>query len=279
MAANVGFIGLGSMGKPMAINVVKGGFDLMVYDLQQEPLRELASLGAKTARSVREVAEHGEVIEIVVLDDAQVEAVMFGKEGLIAAARPGTVVAIHSTVHPKTIKKVAEAAKAKNIGVIDAEVSGGERGAKARTLSFMVGGDSELLEQCRPVFAASGNKIFHMGELGMGSLTKLAHQIIAVGTMMAVAEGMMFAEKVGLDPKAVEELVHVSDARSYMADSWWSYFRLKNKGAVRTLQKCLVPAIDLAEELGMSLPMTALAQQLVPLRITGEDILSQRSKE
>jgi 3-hydroxyisobutyrate dehydrogenase-like beta-hydroxyacid dehydrogenase len=267
----VGFIGLGALGKLIAINEAKAEFDLMVYDLREEPMRELAALGAKVARSARELAEHGDIIQIVVQTDQQVEAVMFGEEGVLAGARPGSVIAIHSTVHPNTIRKVAAAARAKDVGLIDAEVSGGNRGAEARTMSFMVGGDEACLEQCRPVFTASGTNIFHMGPLGSGATTKLVHQIIAIGTMMSVAEGMLLAQAAGLDPHAVEQVVRVSDARSHMADSWWDFFRLKPLHTVTVLQKCLVPALELAQELGVSLPATALAQQLIPLRITGAE--------
>ncbi len=130
MATKVGFIGLGNIGKPMAINVAKAGFDLMVYDLREEPLKELAGLGAKVASSAREVGEHGEIVELVVVDDAQVETLTLGEGGVLSGAKPDTVIAIHSTVHPKTVRKIAELARTRGVGVIDAEVSGGERGAQ-----------------------------------------------------------------------------------------------------------------------------------------------------
>src|SRR5712691_5394502 len=103
MATRVGFIGLGNMGKPMAINLAKAGFDLMVYDLRPEPMQELAALGAKTARSTQEIGAHGEIVELVVVDDAQVEAVTFEEGGVLGSAKSGTIIAIHSTVHPRTV--------------------------------------------------------------------------------------------------------------------------------------------------------------------------------
>src|SRR5438445_12076147 len=120
MATRVGFIGLGNMGKPMAINVARAGFDLMVYDLRAEPMPELTALGAKAARSADEIGAHGEIIELVVVDDAQVEAALLGEGGALSGARPGTIIAIHSTVHPRTIRKLADIVKAKGVTLIDA---------------------------------------------------------------------------------------------------------------------------------------------------------------
>src|SRR2546428_5912284 len=120
MIRKVGFIGLGTMGKPMAINIGKAGFDLMVYDIREEPLRELSRLGGKIARSAKEVGEHGEIVEIAVLDDAQVEAVLFGEAGVLKGAKPGTVVAVHSTVLPKTLRGINKNASAKKNNLRDA---------------------------------------------------------------------------------------------------------------------------------------------------------------
>jgi 3-hydroxyisobutyrate dehydrogenase-like beta-hydroxyacid dehydrogenase len=175
MVVRVGFIGLGNIGKPMAINVAKAGFDLMVYDLRPEPLQELTETGAKVARSAQEIGAHGDIIELVVVDDAQVEAVTLGEGGVLNGAKPGSVIAVHSTVHPKTIRKLAELAKTKGVSVIDAEVSGGESGAYAKTLCYMVGGDKAAFEKCRPVFATQARTFFTSGtselERPLSSLT------------------------------------------------------------------------------------------------------------
>jgi 3-hydroxyisobutyrate dehydrogenase-like beta-hydroxyacid dehydrogenase len=267
MATKVGLVGLGHMGKELAINEVKAGFDLMVYDLREEPLRELAAMGARVADSAQEIGEHGQVIQVVVLDDAQTETVMAGEKGILSGAKPGSTVMIHSTIHPKTITKLAERAKPKGIGVIDAEMSGGADGIRSHTLSFMVGGEKGLLDKCRPVLSASGNKIFHMGALGNGAITKLAHQVICVGTLVAVAEGMRFGEKAGLDPKDLATVVNASDARSLMAERWLERFSEVDNSIVEVFYKCLIPAIDLAHEMGISLPLTGIVQQLVPLRV------------
>ncbi|MGE0682982.1 MAG: NAD(P)-dependent oxidoreductase [Candidatus Binatia bacterium] len=269
MATRVGFIGLGNIGKPMAINVAKAGFDLMVYDLREEPCKELAAAGAKVARSAQEIGAHGEIIELVVVDDAQVEAAILGEGGVLNGARPGSVIAIHSTVHPKTIRKVAELAKAKGVGVIDAEVSGGERGAYAKTLCYMVGGDKALFDKCQPVFATSGAHIFHLGELGSGAVAKLAHNLIVYVNMLAASEGMRLAETFGLDLKAMQEVVHAGAAQSRVADNWTQQRKMKDtyttgpQGLMQLMHKDLRLALELGHDLGLGLPGAALAQQLL----------------
>jgi 3-hydroxyisobutyrate dehydrogenase-like beta-hydroxyacid dehydrogenase len=269
MATKVGFIGLGNIGKPMAINVAKAGFDLMVYDLREEPLGELAGLGAKVARSAREVGEHGEIVELVVVDDAQVEAVTLGEGGVLSGAKPGTVIAIHSTVHPKTVRKVAELARTRGVGIIDAEVSGGERGARAQTLCYMVGGDKALFDKCRPVFATSGANIFHLGELGMGATAKLAHNLIVYVNMLAASEGILLGEKAGLDPEALQEVVRAGAGQSRVADNWSQQRRFRDtyttgpQGLMQLIHKDLRLALELGHDLGLSLPGAALTQQLI----------------
>jgi 3-hydroxyisobutyrate dehydrogenase-like beta-hydroxyacid dehydrogenase len=203
MTAPVGFIGLGNIGKPMAINLAKAGFDLMVYDLRPEPMRELTALGAKAAGSADEIGAHGEIIEVVVVDDAQVEAALLGEGGVFSGAKRGSIIAIHSTVHPRTVRKLAEQAAAKGLTLIDAEVSGGERGAIAKSLCYMVGGDKAAFEKCRPIFATSGANIFHLGDLGAGAITKLAHNLIVYVNMLAASEGMRLAQKAGVDLKSI----------------------------------------------------------------------------
>jgi 6-phosphogluconate dehydrogenase (decarboxylating) len=136
MAKRVGFIALGHISKPMAINIAKGGFDLMVYDLRDEPMRELSASGARAARSADEVGAHVEIIEVVVVDDTQVEAALLGEGGVFSGAKRGSIIAIYSTVYPRTVRKLAEPAGAKDSTVIDAEVSGGERGAIAKSLCY-----------------------------------------------------------------------------------------------------------------------------------------------
>jgi len=251
----------------MATNVVNAGFDLMVYDLREEPLKELAGLGARVAQSPKEIGQHAEVVEIAVVDDAQVEEVVLKEgNGVLAAARPGSVIAIHSTIHPDTARKIAPVARAKGMDVMDAQMSGGERGAKARSLCFMVGGRKESFEKCRPVLNASGPKVFHMGDVGTGSMTKLAQQTIVLINMLSAHEGMLLAEKAGIQLEAFQELVRVSSGQSTIADNWLRFQEDQNVDPSHRRElfyKGVGPALELAHELGAPLPGLALARQLL----------------
>ena len=277
MTTRVGFIGLGNMGKHMAINIAKAGFDLMVYDLRPEPMRELTALGAKAARSADEIGAHGEIIEVVVVDDRQVEAALLGEGGALSAAKRGSIIVIHSTVHPRTVRKLAEQAAAKGVTLIDAEVSGGERGAIAKTLCYIVGGDKAAFERCRPIFATSGANIFHLGALGSGAITKLAHNLIVYVNMLAASEGMRLAEKAGVDLKSMEQVVHAGAGQSRVADHWSQQRKLKDsytsgpRGLMELMHKDLRLALELGHDLGLSLPGAALTQQMLQRVLEIED--------
>jgi len=276
MASNIGFIGLGTLGKPIAANIARAGFDLTVYDLREEPCKELALLGAKAVGSAREVAEHSDIIEIVVVDDDQAEQVVAGEQGVIHGARPGSIVAVHSTILPVTVRKIAARCSANGVGVIDAPVSGGQKGAEDRQLCYMVGGEVEVLEKCRPVFATSASHIFHLGELGMGATAKMLIQIVVCMNMVAAHESELLCNKTGLDFKMFQEVLYVSAGQSFVLDHWLGRFkRPEDSEAVRrqrteVFSKNLSPALELAREVGVSLPGTALAQGLLK-RVMGID--------
>jgi 3-hydroxyisobutyrate dehydrogenase-like beta-hydroxyacid dehydrogenase len=257
----VGFIGLGMQGKYMAVNLAAAGYDLMVFDTRPEPLRELAAAGAKIASSNAEVAAHSEVVQVCVLDDAQVDAVVAGPQGLLETAKPGTIVVIHSTIEPKTIERLAPIAAAKQVELVDVPVSGSEKGAKNKTMSFMVGGSKTALAKCRPLFETSGPKIQHVGELGAGMRAKLAHQIIISINMMAAYEGMRVGVESGLDPKILEKVISEGLAQSWVADHWSD---LKfGPHSQMVFYKDLHLGLKLAHELGIAVPGAGLAQQLL----------------
>lgn len=261
--SKVGFIGLGEQGKPMAINLAKSGFNLIVHDSRREPVDELIAMGAESAHSPREVAAGSEIIEIAVVDDAQVEAVVMGDDGIIAGARPGSVIAIHSTIRPATVRKIATESARRGIAVVDAPVSGGSRGAQLRTMCYMVGGEKVLVERCRPIFETSAKSLFHVGPLGAGMTAKLAHQVIICLNVLAASEGMALAAKAGLDLTMMQEVVRAGGAQSRVADNW-----IKNKptpNASRLWYKDLMLALEFADELGLALPATSMAQELIEL--------------
>jgi 3-hydroxyisobutyrate dehydrogenase-like beta-hydroxyacid dehydrogenase len=269
MNSKIGFIGLGAMGKPMAVNIARAGFELTVYDLREARCEELASLGAKVVASAREVAAMSDIIEIVVVDDAQAEQVVTGEHGVIHGARTGSIVAVHSTILPETVRKIAARCSANGVEVIDVPVSGGEKGAEDRRLCYMAGGDAGVLEKCRPVFVTSASHIFHLGGLGMGATAKMLIQIAVCLNMIAAHESELLCNKTGLDFKNFQEVLHVSSGQSFVLDNWLGRFKRPDESeAVRrqradVFAKSLSPALELARELGVSLPGTALAQGLL----------------
>lgn len=269
MIRRVGFIGLGTMGKPMAMNIATAGFDLMVYDVREEPVRDLGRLGAKVARSAKEVAEHAELVEIAVLDDAQVEAVLFCDGGVFTGAKLETMVAIHSTVLPKTLKAITDKAATKNIIIVDAPISGGETGAYEKRLCYMVGGSRDAVAKCREVFATSAAEILHLGEIGTGTAAKIINQILVCINMLAMFEGVSIAQKAGLDLPLLQQVIHHSAGQSYIADHWFERIERVSRSpeALRHqwegFYKTLSVALECANDLGVSLPGTALTQQLL----------------
>lgn len=257
----VGFIGLGMQGKYMAVNLAEAGYDLMVFDTRPEPLAELARAGAKIAASNAEVAAHAEVVQVCVLNDAQVEAVVAGPKGLLETAKPGTIIVIHSTIEPATIEKLVPKATARQVELLDVPVSGSEKGARAKTMSFMAGGSKAALDRCRPLFETSGPKIQHVGALGAGTRAKLAHQIIISINMLAAYEGMRVGVESGLDAKILEKVIREGLAQSWIADHWSD---LKfGPHSQMVFYKDLSLGLKLAHELGISVPGAGLAQQLL----------------
>ena len=270
----IGFIGLGRMGGPIARNILSAGFKLTVYDLLPENAVELIARGAAFAPSPRAVAAQSAIVALAVVDDAQVEDVLTGAEGVFAGADPGTIVVVHSTVLPASIKRLAEIAKAKDVHVIDAPVSGGEAGARQKSLCYMVGGDAALLERCRELFATSAQEIIHMGELGSGAAAKLIVQVATCLNMLAASEAELMAAHCGLDFGAMQRVLKNSSGQSFVVDNWLDRFKLtEDPLAIRrrrteVFQKSLMPALELARQLGISLDGANLAERLMP-RIMG----------
>jgi 3-hydroxyisobutyrate dehydrogenase-like beta-hydroxyacid dehydrogenase len=266
---DVGFIGLGRMGKPMAANILKAGFGLTVYDLRSEAVRGLTELGAAAARSPQELAEQVDLISIAVVDDTQVEEVFSGEGGLINGFRRGHIVAVHSTVSPKTVRRLANLAEAKGAQVIDAPVSGGETGAREKSLTYIVGGDRALLERCREVFSTSAADIFHMGALGSAAAAKMIVQVVTCIHMLAAHEAEKLAEGIDLNFPALQEVLRTSSGQSFVMDHWLDRFKLPQdpietrRRRTEVLEKSLAPAIRTAQELGLALSGAVLAERLM----------------
>ncbi|HET8563780.1 MAG TPA: NAD(P)-dependent oxidoreductase [Candidatus Binatia bacterium] len=277
MVAKVGFVGLGRIGKPIAANIVGAGFDLMVFDVRAEPMRELAQLGAKRAHSLRDLAEHGDIVGVAVVDDTQVEEVMMSDAGLLQSGRRDSIIMIHSTVRPGTIRKLAQAAERKGLRVVDAPVSGGEAGARERQLCYMVGGDKDVFDKCHPVLAASGAHIFHLGELGSGATAKMILQVVVCINMLGAYEAELLCEKCGLDFKALQKVLRVSSGQSFVVDHWLERFKRPDdslpvrKRRTQVFYESLAPALSSATDLGFSLPGAALVQQLLERMMRVDD--------
>jgi 2-hydroxy-3-oxopropionate reductase len=195
----IGFIGVGIMGKPMSINLIKAGYPVMVHDLVQQPVDEVVKMSAGTASSPKEVAEQNDIVITMLPDSPEVEQVVFGPLGIVENARSGMLFIDMSTIAPETSKRVYKAFADKGIEALDAPVSGGEVGAQEATLSIMVGGSEKAFEQALPIFRVMGKNIIHIGEAGAGQVTKACNQIIVGMTIQAVSEAMTIAKKSGVD--------------------------------------------------------------------------------
>ncbi len=236
MQEKIGFIGLGNMGKPMAVNLARAGLDLMVYDLRPEAMAELSALGAKVASSTAELGEKCDIISVVVINDRQVEEVISGRglgDGLLAGMKPGGLIIIHSTITPATCQRLASACAERGIAVIDAPVSGAEARSIAGTLTLMVGGDEASVARAQPIFSIVGEDIFHTGGVGMGLAAKLCNNLMLLTNMKVVEEALSMARAAGITEERMIEIAKVSSG-----DSW----ALRNIASFRAL--LLMPGTD-----------------------------------
>jgi 3-hydroxyisobutyrate dehydrogenase-like beta-hydroxyacid dehydrogenase len=229
----------------------------MAYDVRPEPVAELKAEGAKTVTSAREVGAFAEVTQVCVLDDAQVEEVVAGTDGVLAGAAKGALIVVHSTIRPSTIEKLAAEAAKKSVELIDVPVSGSERGAREKTMSFMVGGGDAAFAKVKPLFEASGQKIVRTGPVGSGIRAKIAHQLVVCVNMLSAYEGMVMADKAGLDPAVLMKVVGDGAAQSRMADGIFKHAIAPSSN--RVFHKDLRLCLEYANELGIRSPGAALA--------------------
>ncbi|MGN2639508.1 NAD(P)-dependent oxidoreductase [Nocardia takedensis] len=270
MTDRVGFIGLGNMGAPMADRLVGRAGGLTVCDMRPEIVAKYTEAGADSADTAAAVAERSDVISIAVVDDAQVRAVVDGPDGILRAAKPGTVVAVHSTIADTTAQELAKLCAGHEVEFVDAPVSGGAQGAKRGGLAVMVGGTEAAFRRIEAPFAAFADLIVHAGPVGAGTRMKLARNLLHFVAFTAATEASRLAEASGLDITALGKVVRHSDAITGGAgaimlrestapiadgDFWQSIF-----GHVRDLgEKDLSLALGLGERLDVALPLAALA--------------------
>ena len=219
MVAKLGFIGLGLMGGPMSRNLLKAGYQLTVWNRTPSRVEELVAAGAQAADSPAHVASRSEVTVTMVSDSGDVEEVILGPNGVIEGAAADSVAIDMSTISPAVTRLIAARLKEKGVHMMDAPVSGSDTGARAATLSIMVGGDDAIFERCLPVYEAMGKRITHCGGNGMGQVTKLANQIVGLGNLAALCEGLVFATKAGGDPEALLSALSGGAASSWMVEN------------------------------------------------------------
>jgi 3-hydroxyisobutyrate dehydrogenase len=265
MTTRVGFVGLGTMGGAMAANVARAGFPVIAWNRTPGRGDALAELGVTLVASPAAVAGASDVLVSIVSDTPDVEAVLFGPDGVEAGAETGLLVVDMSTISPSATRSFAERLATKGVHYLDAPVSGGSEGAKKGTLSIFVGGDVADLDRGRPVLEKMGTTITHMGAIGSGQAAKAINQVILAGTYLGVAEGIVLAIKAGLD---VDRLVAALGGGA--AQSWVLANRSGRMAAndyplgfkVSLHRKDLGIALQLARETGTTLPISALAEQL-----------------
>jgi 3-hydroxyisobutyrate dehydrogenase len=265
MAHAVGFIGLGNMGGPMALNLARHGFPLVVHDIDPAKVEPLRARGATVVESPAGVAAAADRTISMVETTAQAESVLAGERGIVHAAKPGHIVISMSTIDPLVARRLADTLAGHGIAMLDAPVSGGTERAKTGELSIIAGGDAATFEACRDLFKAMGTKIFHVGGLGQGLAMKLVNNMLVQVNMVAVAEALVLGVKAGLDPRTIYEVVRVSTGTS-------SAFE---RGAARMLARDFSPAgtVDIsfkdqeletafAKQLGAPLLLASVSQQV-----------------
>jgi 2-hydroxy-3-oxopropionate reductase len=262
----VGFVGLGIMGQPMALNLVRAGYPLLVHNRTRSKEEPLVSEGASAAESPRAVAAASDVVITMLPDSPDVEAVYFGEDGVLADARSGQLLIDMSSIAPAVARSVAAAASSAGADALDAPVSGGDVGAREGTLSIMVGGSEAAFERARPLFEVLGKTIVRVGEAGAGQTAKACNQILVAVTIEAVSEALVLASKAGVDPERLIEVLSGGLAgnrvmevrrRNFLEHDFTPGFKLALH------HKDLGIALRTARELDVFLPTTAIVDQML----------------
>lgn len=266
MAERIGFIGLGIMGKPMARNLAKAGYQVVIHSRTQASVAELTaeSKSYVAADSPTEVGEQAEIVITMVPDSPDVRDVVFGENGLLESARPGFLLIDMSTIAPSTAIEVSEAMAKKGAAALDAPVSGGEKGAINAALSIMVGGNAEDFERAKPIFEALGKTIVHVGAAGSGQTVKACNQVVVALNYAAVSEALVLGAKAGADPKKIVQVLSGGLAGSRVLDlKGMSMVEHNFQPGFRVdlHRKDLAIALSTAREYGSPIPMTAIVSQ------------------
>lgn len=261
----IGFIGLGLMGRPISLNLHRAGAELIIYNRSRGIVDELVGVGIEAATSPKDVAERAPIIVLMVSDTPAVERVLFGDDGVAQGLQTGAIVIDMGTTAVTATRNFAQQIKAKGAHYVDAPVSGGQVGAEAATLAIMVGASEDAFARAKPIFKVLAKNITHVGEGGAGQVAKAANQIIVGLTIGAVAEALALAKRAGVDPAKVRQALAGGFAASRILEVHG--LRMVDQtfdpgGKATTQRKDLAQALELAQELGMELPATALNRDL-----------------
>jgi 2-hydroxy-3-oxopropionate reductase len=277
MPDTVGFIGLGIMGRPMARNLLKAGFPLVVHNRHQEVTDELVAAGARATTLPREIATSCNVVITMLPGSSQVEEVLVGPGGVIEGAHPGLIAIDMSTISPAVTSEVAAQLAKYGITLLDAPVSGGDKGAIAGTLSIMVGGDAAAFERCQPIFQALGKTIVRVGESGAGQVVKACNQIVVALIIEALSEALVLGSKAGVNPANILQVLGGGLAANRFMELRGASMLAHDftpGGRLELHHKDLGIALETARTYGVSLPVTALVDQMfASLEVKGRGAL------
>ena len=266
MPEQIGFVGLGIMGRPMVRNLMKAGYSVTVYDIVSDAVEELASEGATPATSSDEVASKTDTIITMLPDSADSERAILGEGGVLAGAKKGSIIIDMSSIAPSMSQKIFQECSKEGVEMMDAPVSGGEPGAINATLAIMVGGKQEIFDQCYDLLSVMGSNVVLTGDIGAGNITKLANQIIVAANIEALSEAMVLAQKAGVDPERVFNAIRGRLAGCTVKEAKAPMMLDRNFRAgfrIRLHQKDLRNVLQTAQELNVPLPVTALLQQML----------------
>jgi len=262
----VGFIGLGIMGKPMARNLLKAGYSLLVHNRSRGVVDELGKEGAKAAASSKEVAERSEIIITMLPDSPDVEIVYAGEQGVFSGVKSGSLLIDMSSISPIVARKLAVEAEKRGCDMLDAPVSGGETGAIGASLSIMIGGKASAVEKAMPIFQALGKNIVHVGEAGAGQVTKAANQMVVGTTIAIVGEALVLAAKAGVDPAKVRQALLGGFAQSKILEAHGQKMldrNFKPGFRIRLHEKDMKIALATGSEYGVPLMVTGVVGQMM----------------
>ncbi|WML24646.1 2-hydroxy-3-oxopropionate reductase [Neobacillus sp. OS1-33] len=274
MEQRVGFIGLGIMGKPMALNLIRAGFSLTVNDLNQEAVNQVVEAGAAVANSAKEVAANSDVIITMLPASKHVQDVVLSENGILAGAKTGSVIIDMSSITPEVSRELAATAAKNGIGMLDAPVSGGEPKAIDGTLAIMVGGKEDIFESVKPVLYGMGKDVILVGDNGCGVTAKLANQIIVNLNIAAMSEALVLAAKAGIDIEKMYQAIRSGLAGSAVLDAKVPLILDRNfvaGGSIAINMKDITNVMDTAHEIGVPLPLSSqLLEIFHALKVDGK---------